>query len=231
VPQKQRAAIVRRFQQDADCRVIQMTNAGSTRLNLQAANVVINVDLPWNPAVLEQRVARAHRMGQRNPVDVYLLVTEETLEERLLETLAMKQDLALAALDVESDVTEVKLESGMEELRRRLERLIGNQPAAPTDCSQLANVEAETKDIAVRRERVAAAGGQLIGAALAMIGELVSTPERSDPDPVIVGRIQTGLSDCLERDADGRPQLRITLPDDGSLQQLAQTLARLLVNN
>ena len=47
---------------------------------------VINVDLPWNPAVLEQRVARAHRMGQRQPVQVYVLVTEGTIEESLLGT-------------------------------------------------------------------------------------------------------------------------------------------------
>lgn len=231
VPQKQRAAIVHQFQNHGDCRAILMTNAGSTGLNLQAANVVINVDLPWNPAVLEQRVARAHRMGQKNPVDVYLLVTEQTLEERLLETLAMKQDLALAALDADSVVSEVKLESGMEELRLRLERLIGEQPAAPTDASQLALVTSQTQDLAARRERVAAAGGQLIGAALQMIGELVSTPDRPGPDPVVVGKIHTGLSDCLERDADGKPQLRITLPDDASLQQLAQTLAKLLVGN
>jgi superfamily II DNA or RNA helicase len=231
VPQKQRASIVHRFQRDADCRAILMTNAGSTGLNLQAANVVINVDLPWNPAVLEQRVARAHRMGQRHPVDVYLLVTEETLEERLLETLAMKQDLALAALDPDADVSEVKLESGMEELRRRLERLVGEQATAPTDASQLTLVTAQAEQIAMRRERVAAAGGQLIGAALQMIGELVSTPERPGPDPVVVGRIQSGLTDCVERDPNGRPQLRITLPDDGALQQLAQALAKLLVGN
>lgn len=229
VPQKQRAAIVHQFQNNGDCRAILMTNAGSTGLNLQAANVVINVDLPWNPAVLEQRVARAHRMGQKNPVDVYLLVTEDTLEERLLETLAMKHDLAMAALDPNSDVSEVKLESGMEELRRRLEKLIGEKPPAPLDNSQLVAVTAQTQDVAARRERVAAAGGQLIGAALQMIGELVSTPERSAPDPVVVGKIHTGLSDCLERDADGRPQLRISLPDDNALQQLAQSLAKLLV--
>ena len=58
------------------------TNAGSTGLNLQAANTVINVDLPWNPAVLEQRIGRAHRMGQQRPVQVYVLVTEETIEEK-----------------------------------------------------------------------------------------------------------------------------------------------------
>src|SRR5690606_38997314 len=91
VPQKKRPMIVQRFQNDPECRVILMTNAGSTGLNLQSANTVINVDLPWNPAVLEQRIARAHRMGQKNPVHVYKLVTTETIEERLLDTLASKR--------------------------------------------------------------------------------------------------------------------------------------------
>ena len=86
---------------------------------MQAANTVINVDLPWNPAMLEQRIARAHRMGQKNPVQVYLLVTEETIEEKLLGTLAAKHDLALAALDMESEVREVTLASGMEMSRCR----------------------------------------------------------------------------------------------------------------
>ena len=92
VPQKKRSALVKRFQSSPACRVITMTNAGSTGLNLQAANTVINVDLPWNPAVLEQRIARAHRMGQKNPVHVYKLVTTDSIEERLLNVLASKQD-------------------------------------------------------------------------------------------------------------------------------------------
>ena len=104
VPQKKRQQLVHQFQRDPACRVFLTTNAGSTGLNLQAANTVINVDLPWNPAVLEQRIARAHRMGQKNPVQVYLLVTEGTIEEKLLATLSAKHDLALAALDMESNV-------------------------------------------------------------------------------------------------------------------------------
>ena len=207
-----------------------MTNAGSTGLNLQAANVVINVDLPWNPAVLEQRIARAHRMGQRNPVNVYLLVTEETLEERMLDTLALKQDLALAALDVDSNVNEVKTGGGIEELKRRLERLIGNRPAAPVDCSQLDRVQSEAEELAARRERVASAGGQLLGAALQMLGELVGDQHAPPPNAATVGQIESNLSSCVERDAEGRPQLRITLRDESALSQLAQTLAKLLIN-
>src|SRR5690606_37647234 len=124
VPQKKRQQLVHRFQRDARCRLFLTTNAGSTGLNLQAADTVINVDLPWNPAVLEQRVGRAHRMGQKRPVQVYLLVTEETIEEKLLATLSAKHDLALAALDMESEVREVELASGVEELKRRLEVLL-----------------------------------------------------------------------------------------------------------
>jgi superfamily II DNA/RNA helicase len=229
VPQKQRPALVRKFQEDPACRLIIMTNAGSTGLNLQSANTVINVDLPWNPAVLEQRIGRAHRMGQKNPVHVYLLVTEETLEEKLLDTLAMKQDLALAALDPESDVSEVQLQSGMEELRRRLERLLGERKAAPVDRSMQDRVEAEAFQIAERRERVAAAGGQLLGAALQLVGELVGGDGRPAPDPEVVNRLRSGLTENVQRDEAGRPQLSFTLPDDNALNQFAESLARLLV--
>src|SRR5690606_31965859 len=61
VPQKKRAELVRAFETDPACRFFLTTNAGSTGLNLQVADTVVNVDLPWNPAVLEQRIARAHR--------------------------------------------------------------------------------------------------------------------------------------------------------------------------
>ncbi|MDO5581209.1 MAG: DEAD/DEAH box helicase [Planctomycetia bacterium] len=135
VPQHLRERLVREFQDDPDCSLFITTNAGSVGLNLQAANTVVNVDLPWNPAVLEQRIGRAHRMGQKNPVQVYLLITEETIEENMLATLSAKHDLALATLDVGSSVSEVELQSGIEELRRRLELLLGSHAAAPVDVS------------------------------------------------------------------------------------------------
>lgn len=227
VPQKKRQELVHRFQNDPNCRDIIMSNAGSTGLNLQAANTVINVDLPWNPAVLEQRVGRAHRMGQKRPVQVYLLVTEETIEERLLGTLSAKHDLALAALDVESDVSEVELKSGMDELKRRLEKLLGKTPATPIDVSEQRRVETETQKMAERRQRVAAAGGELLGAAINLVGELVNAEDR--PDPSVVEQIREGLAACSERSEDGRLQLRFSLEDDDHLHRLATTFAKLLV--
>ncbi|MBM3295517.1 MAG: hypothetical protein FJY82_13490 [Candidatus Aminicenantes bacterium] len=124
IPQRKRPAIMRRFTDDGDCRLFLTTNAGLVGLNLQAADTVINVDLPWNPAVLEQRISRAHRMGQKRPVSIFLLVTEDTIEESMLGTLSAKHDLAMAALDFESDVTNIAMAGGIEELRRRVERLM-----------------------------------------------------------------------------------------------------------
>ena len=66
--------------------------AGGLGLNLQVASYVINLDLPWNPARLEQRIARAHRMGQVRPVDVHRLLCEDSVDQRVLELLAGKRD-------------------------------------------------------------------------------------------------------------------------------------------
>lgn len=229
VPQKKRQEIVNRFQNDPQCRLFITTNAGSTGLNLQAANTVINVDLPWNPAVLEQRIGRAHRMGQKQPVQVYVLVTEETIEESLLSTLSAKHDLALAALDAESDVTQVDFHSGVEELRRRLEVLLGAKPEAPLDVTKREEVVEQVERIVDQRDRVAAAGGEMLGAVFHFLGELVSQDGSQPPAEPLVAEVSSRLAECAEEDASGRQRLTITLPDRNALNSLAKTLAQLML--
>ncbi len=229
VPQKQRQELVHKFQTDPTCLLFITTNAGSTGLNLQAANTVINVDLPWNPAVLEQRISRAHRMGQTQPVQVFVLVTEETIEENLLATIAAKRDLALAALDPESDVDQVQMVSGMQDLKARLEILLGAKPEAPVDESQKRDSAEATKQFSeAHRQRVSAAGGQLLGAAFQFLGELVGQQNAPAPPAALVDNLRAGLGSCVEQDAEGKPRLTITLPDKNALEGLAQTLAKLL---
>jgi superfamily II DNA/RNA helicase len=225
VPQRLRPGLVHEFQNNPDCRLFLTTNAGSTGLNLQAANTVINVDLPWNPAVLEQRVARAYRMGQQQQVQVFILITEGTIEERLLGTLSAKHDLALAALDSESDVDQVKLGGGIEELRRRLEVLLGARPEAPPDESvrresELAairnandvviidqSLQAQTSNFdhnanngaerQARREKLAATGGQLLTAAFQFLGELLPTQAESPVSKAANASVATTLKQSL----------------------------------
>ncbi len=203
------------------------TNAGATGLNLQAANTIINVDLPWNPAVLEQRIARAHRMGQKRPVQVYLLVTEGTLEENLLGTLSAKQELALAALDPTSDVTQIDMVSGIEELKRRLEVLLGTRPDAAVDESRKAQVEREAQEL-VRKERVATAGGQLLGAAFSFMGEIFAGRDETEKTREVAQMLKQQLAQCLETDNQGRLKMTITLPDDSALDGLARSLAQII---
>ena len=228
VPQKKRPAIVSTFQSDPDCRVILMTNAGSTGLNLQSANVVINCDLPWNPAVLEQRIARAHRMGQMNPVHVYNLVTTDTIEEGLLDTLASKQELADASLNFDSEIEEVAVRSGTDDLRKRLEKMKLPQFAAPVDRSSLAKVDTDSKRMADRQESVSKATGDLVTAALSLAGSLLNEPNGKQPNDKIVDDLTGKLSESIERDSQGRPQLTITLEDETVLRSLATNLAMLL---
>ena len=100
VPGEQRGALVERFHNDADCRVFLSTDAGGVGLNLQhAAALVVNMDLPWNPAVLEQRIGRVHRMGQSRGVQVVNLIGQGSIEEGMLGVLAFKKSLFAGVLD------------------------------------------------------------------------------------------------------------------------------------
>ncbi len=226
VPQKKRQELVHRFRKDPACKLFITTNAGSTGLNLQAANTVINIDLPWNPAVLEQRIARAHRMGQKRPVQIYLLVTVDTLEENLLTTLSAKHELALAALDPDSDVTEVSLVSGIEEMKRRLEILLGAKPDAPLDESQKQAAQRQAAE-ATRREHIGKAGGQLMQAAFSFLGEMFPEPVQSEQTDQMAALFKTQLSQCLEKGRDGSIHLNISLSDESIIDSFAQTLARI----
>jgi hypothetical protein len=157
-----------------------------------------------------------------------VLVTEETIEEKLLSTLSAKHELALAALDPESEVSEVALASGMDELRRRLEVLLGAQPEAPVDVSKKEEVDRTAEQLGQHRDRVAAAGGELLGAVFKFLGELVSQQPAEPPAEPLVAQVRSRLTECVEEDPQGRPRLTITLPDRGALEGFAQTLAKLL---
>ncbi|RZI85683.1 MAG: DEAD/DEAH box helicase [Rubrivivax sp.] len=93
-PPSQRGEVVRQFQDRAVPILLVSLKAGGVGLNLTAADTVIHVDPWWNPAVEDQATARAHRIGQDQPVFVYKLVVEGSIEERILELQARKSALA-----------------------------------------------------------------------------------------------------------------------------------------
>ena len=93
VPSKNRKDLFDHFNNDPSCRVFLSTDAGSTGLNLQTASMIINLDIPWNPAVLEQRIGRVHRYGQKNKVSVINFVSTGTIEHRMIGVLNFKSSL------------------------------------------------------------------------------------------------------------------------------------------
>jgi superfamily II DNA or RNA helicase len=124
VPQQRRRAEILRFKNDPSCRLFLSTDSGSVGLNLQAASAVINVDLPWNPARLEQRIARAWRKNQTRSVTVVNLVCENSIEHGILHLLGRKQALAEGVLDGRGDITKLKMPSGRAAMIERMQAML-----------------------------------------------------------------------------------------------------------
>jgi SNF2 family DNA or RNA helicase len=130
VPSRQRGALIEKFRKDPACKVFLSTDAGGVGLNLQAASVVVNFEPPWNPARLEQRIGRVHRLGQSRPVHVIHMLTESSIEERVWETLALKKSLFAGVFDSPTgEVSFAKL--GRKTVLQAVKEIFAEQPGRP----------------------------------------------------------------------------------------------------
>ena len=130
VPSRKRGALIEQFRNDPACKVFLSTDAGGVGLNLQAASVVVNFEPPWNPARLEQRIGRVHRLGQSRPVHVIHMLTEKSIEERVWETLALKKSLFAGVFDSPTDeVSFAKL--GRKTMLQAVKEIFAEQPGRP----------------------------------------------------------------------------------------------------
>jgi SNF2 family DNA or RNA helicase len=130
VPSRNRGALMEKFRRDAACRVFLSTDAGGVGLNLQAASAVVNFEPPWNPARLEQRIGRVHRLGQAYPVHVVHLLTKDSIEERVWETLKLKKSLFAGVFD--SPTGEVSFAAlGRKSMLQAVKEIFANQPGRP----------------------------------------------------------------------------------------------------
>lgn len=180
VPSGTRGRLIDRFRDDPECRVFLSTDAGGVGLNLQVASHVVNLDLPWNPAVLAQRIARVHRLGQREAVNVVLLVSEGSFEERLEATLDGKRALFAAAVGDDHDTVELERSS----MARRIATLLRGEFAATT--GREGDLAPPADPIAALRERVGGALEQVIRLA---DGRLVGVVRGEAPSGVSVEAI------------------------------------------
>ena len=103
VPMKKREQLVQDFQHGR-CPVFLISlKAGGLGLNLTGANYVVHLDPWWNPAIEQQATDRAYRIGQRQNVTVYHLISQHTIEEKILRLHETKRNLADAMLEGTSE--------------------------------------------------------------------------------------------------------------------------------
>ena len=257
VPSAKRRDLIINFTDDPDSRVFLSTDAGSTGLNLQAGSIMINLDLPWNPAVLEQRIARIYRLGQERNVQVINLVARDTIEEGMLGKLRFKTAMFEGVLDNGEDTiflgNETKFTAMMDTLGEVLEEE-KQQPAAPEVSDTEADEPEPLKEESPKSEESAnqntlAQQDQTEEKTVPSSSSVSSTHSAPrQPQELVAQGISflTGLAQTLQSpeatqqlvdtlvdtDAEtGESHLRIPVPDKQTVQTLLNFVGKLFSNN
>ena len=129
VPTARRGELMDRFREDDAVQVFVSTDAGGVGLNLQSGSVLVNLDVPWNPAVLEQRNARIHRLGQTRKVQIITMVAANSYEEQVLVLVGNKQNLFDNVM--KEDATEDVVGVSKKLLETLVKDLAGKKETAP----------------------------------------------------------------------------------------------------
>jgi superfamily II DNA or RNA helicase len=250
VESRKRKSLIERFREDRDCRLFLSTDAGGVGLNLQHASAVVNMDLPWNPAVLEQRIGRVHRLGQTQPVQVVNFVAQGTIEEGMLSVLAFKKSLFAGVLDG----GEKQVFLGGSRLTKFMETVEKVTTSIPTPAPEPTTAETEREQAAVRVEsngdgqqpgrtgparhgsEAAAAAATadplsgLLQTGLALLEQLAASA-----GPAAAGRPQRNgdraagaLVETVRDEATGRTFVKLPMPDPDVLQRTLQAVEVLL---
>lgn len=248
VPSRNRGALMEKFRRDAGCKVFLSTDAGGVGLNLQTASAVINFEPPWNPARLEQRIGRVHRLGQAHPVHVVHLLTKDSIEERVWETMKLKKSLFAGVFD--SPTGEVSFAAlGRKSVLQTMKEIFANQPgrpkpvidqappkavparaaAEPAQSSPAAPPQPVAPGPAAPAHGLEQTAGGLIESGLRFLESLAaivqSTPAGTAADQPIVER----LSSLVSHDqTTGRKTLSIPLPQSIEGDRLTRAIAGVL---
>ena len=223
IPSAKRKDLVNNYTDQPDSRVFLSTDAGSTGLNLQAASLIVNLDLPWNPAVLEQRIARIYRIGQQRNIQVINLVSADSFEEQMIARLKFKSSLFEGALDGGEDTifaNDDKFKGIMSLVADYVED--SAQEETSNHESQLGTVA--LSDHSDLSDKPSSSPTDLINQGTTFLSKLVQT--LSSPEQT------KQLLDTLvhEDPATGQTSIRIPVPDRQTVQNLFSLLGQFLAS-
>jgi superfamily II DNA or RNA helicase len=245
IPTRRRSQLIARFRDRPEVRVFLSTDAGGVGINLQAASAVINIEPPWNPARLEQRIARVHRMGQVKPVLAIHLLTENSIEERVWDTIGLKKELFRDLFD--GDGSEVSFEKlGRRSMMDALKEMVPETAAPATEPeiqktdgkpSGLDGREPSAKPVADGANRADHALGMFLEAGLKFLESLSSTgsgkfrePRSDGPELGQLARtIEAAISPLIKKDSSSdNAALHIPLPSSLTSERIAQAITAAL---
>jgi SNF2 family DNA or RNA helicase len=98
---EEKDTLIQKFEHDPNIKILVTTDCLSYGCNLQVADVLIHADLLWNPAKMQQREGRIHRIGQKNVVNIITVMTDNTIEEKVYNILKTKKELFDKVIDGE----------------------------------------------------------------------------------------------------------------------------------
>jgi SNF2 family DNA or RNA helicase len=257
IPTRRRGQLITKFRDQDDVKVFLSTDAGGVGINLQAASAVINIEPPWNPARLEQRIARVHRMGQSRPVLAVHMLTENSIEERVWETIRLKKALFQGLFDgAGSEVSFEKL--GRRSMMETLKEIVP-EAAAPIIEPEIQKKDGKAQEIDRREpsaesepERTDGAGGalgMLLEAGIKFLESLSQAgrqeskekPPHAAPTPgdqprsndaafgQIARSIEAAISPLIKKEpATDKAALHIPLPASLTSERITQTITSAL---
>lgn len=241
VPGPKRKDLIAEFKKNPDCRLFLSTDSGGVGLNLQAATAVINMDLPWNPAILEQRIGRVHRLGQSQPVQVVNFIASDTIEHAMLSVLAFKKSVFAGVLEGGQDevfLGESELNKFMESVETLTSAITPAGPVddEPTDDEPAKDLAEDGPTVEVQDDMeepvtqpsmpparawagVAAAGLTFLD----QLGQALGLPKK--PSEVLTPDV---LSTMINRDKEGQTFLKVPLPKPDVLGKAFDLIKELL---
>jgi hypothetical protein len=200
--------------------------------------MVINLDIPWNPAVLEQIIGRVYRLGQNRNVTVINLVSTGTIEHKMLDVLKFKSSMASGVLDGGEDTIFL----GNEQFKGFMESLetLSDEITNDTDFEIAANPEfelpSESKDIDVEKEENGILGDDdifdieesdkstdLVNQGISFFSNLMETLKNPKATHELLDKI-------IEKDKNGKVFLKIQVENSNVVRDGLKVLGGFLEN-
>lgn len=236
IPSEKRQALLINFRENPNSKVFLSTDAGGVGLNLQSASMIINLDIPWNPAVHEQRIARVYRLGQNQNVTVINLISTGTIEHKMLDVLKFKSSMAEGVLDGGEDTIFLNQDQ-FKEFMESLETVTDNvtvevdtdfesEPIGVVEQQNTPNIEKivgddDIKEPEEEKQAETAEPNQLVSQGISFFGNLLQTLQNPDATKELVNSL-------TEKNKDGKTYLKIPVENSDVVENGIKALSGFL---